>query len=158
MQKFLSISVLLFVATNSFAADTILCVKAYPQWNDYIDNKLTAYMKGPAAIVDSDNNVVTWVGTGGSIYLTGEKNESGIKVIKVSGSNPTEEEILSHQQIGQTLDLQLKDSLGGIGLFRVTMMNNTMDNKDQSGSASWQHAADASSNEQLVFCTTNILK
>ena len=153
MTKLLALTATLFIATAAHAANQILCLKSYPHWEKGIGDKLVGSMRGPAAIINTDAKRVTWISTGGGLLLLeGESNDRGVKVMRVSGSNPRAEEILTESTVGTTLQLQLQDSLGGTGL-----MNITVDGSGVSGRAHWQPATDSASTEDLHYCTTNVL-
>lgn len=150
MKTVLAFFAALFCA-QSFASGLVVCTKADPSFNWYqiMDNRLGWQGRGPALIINAEKKRVTWMGTGGYIQLTGERNSRGVKIIRIDG-RAAQERIMSSTTTGQVTDFQLEDSLGGVGLLRLFM------DKNGTGRANWQHATDTSK-EDLAYCTDNVL-
>lgn len=141
---------MVFFSQISFAANLIVCTKLDPSshWYRVKGGKFVWQGRGPGLVINLAFKRVTWIGTGGSILLTGEQNAQGMKIIKIEGRH-NQSKILFSSQVDQVSDFQLQDRFGGIGLLRVFMDGHV-------GRANWQHPTD-SMKEDLTYCTTNVL-
>jgi len=145
----LGILVSLILAAPASFADVFVCAKERPNWSDIGDGRQVAESRGPAVIINLPAKRVTWIGTGGYIRLHGEHNSRGVKITRIDG-RAAQEKITSQKTRGRVTDLELEDSLGGMGLMRIYMDGGE-------GRANWQHATDEM-REDLSYCTTNVIQ